>query len=147
MSRSDYSDDISQWDMIRWRGAVSSGIRGARGQKALREMLDALDNMPVKALIKNDLICEDGVCALGALAQKRGIDVSRVDPDDSQRVALLFGLSEAMVREIVYINDEASWFPETPKQRFNRVREWVAGQILEDASRMIDPTPQKESEG
>jgi hypothetical protein len=47
MSRSGYSDDHSEWDLIRWRGAVASAIRGKRGQAFLRELLVALDAMPV----------------------------------------------------------------------------------------------------
>jgi len=35
MSRSGYVDngDIEQWDLIRWRGAVASAIRGKRGEE------------------------------------------------------------------------------------------------------------------
>ncbi|KGC50992.1 hypothetical protein DO66_5867 [Burkholderia pseudomallei] len=36
MSRSGYSDDCGGWSLIRWRGAVNSAIKGARGQKFLR---------------------------------------------------------------------------------------------------------------
>ena len=32
MSRSGYSDGLDEWAMIRWRGAVKSAIRGARGR-------------------------------------------------------------------------------------------------------------------
>ena len=38
MSRSGYSDDLDNWDLIRWRGQVSSAIRGKRGQGFLREL-------------------------------------------------------------------------------------------------------------
>jgi hypothetical protein len=37
MSRSGYSDDLENWSLIRWRGAVASAIRGRRGQAFLRE--------------------------------------------------------------------------------------------------------------
>lgn len=37
MSRSGYTDEDDIWAMIRWRGAVTSAIRGKRGQQALRE--------------------------------------------------------------------------------------------------------------
>lgn len=55
MSRSGYSDDLDSWSMIRWRGAVTSATRGARGQAFFREMLAALDAMPEKKLIADDL--------------------------------------------------------------------------------------------
>lgn len=32
MSRSGYSEDLDMWDLIRWRGAVKSALRGKRGQ-------------------------------------------------------------------------------------------------------------------
>jgi len=41
MSRSGYSDDCDVWALIRWRGAVKSAIRGARGQAMLRELIQA----------------------------------------------------------------------------------------------------------
>lgn len=58
MSRSGYSDDYDgdNWDLIRWRGAVTSAIRGKRGQAFLREALAALDAMPEKQLIAGDLV-------------------------------------------------------------------------------------------
>ena len=31
MSRSGYEDGLEMWDLIRWRGAVASAIRGKRG--------------------------------------------------------------------------------------------------------------------
>lgn len=42
MSRSGYSEELDQWDLIRWRGQVASAIRGKRGQAFLRAMLAAL---------------------------------------------------------------------------------------------------------
>ena len=56
MSRSGYSDDLETWQLIKWRGQVMSAIRGKRGQKFLRELLAALDAMPKKILITEDLI-------------------------------------------------------------------------------------------
>lgn len=57
MSRSGYSEDCdNDWSLIRWRGAVKSAIRGKRGQALLKEMLEALDAMPVKRLIRGELV-------------------------------------------------------------------------------------------
>lgn len=135
MSRSGYCDDIDPWDLIRWRGAVQSAIRGKRGQAFLKEMLEAIDSLPSKRLTKDVLISQDGeVCALGAVAAKRGIDVSILDPEDPERVAEVFGISQALAREIVYENDEGGW-GETDENRFDRVREWVARQIQMDGGK------------
>lgn len=135
MSRSGYYDDgDDQWAHIRWRGMVASATRGKRGQTLLRDMLSALDAMPEKKLIANDLVATDGcVCALGALGKARGIDMADVDPEDSERVASVFDIADPLAREIVYINDEYGPHKETPEDRFQRVRRWVAKQIKPEA--------------
>lgn len=132
MSRSNYSEgwDLDQWDLIRWRGAVVSAIKGTRGQKLLREMAAALDAMPVKELIAEQLKCEDGVCAMGAVAQARGMDVSAIDPEDPDAVAEAFSIAPALAREISYVNDEWGYKP-TPADRWKTVRKWVAEQIAQ----------------
>ncbi len=135
MSRSGYSDDydLGQWSFICWRGAVTSAIRGRRGQAFLREMLDAMDALPEPKLIAHELETADSVCAIGTVGRKRGIDMTGLDPEDSSTVAGKFGISDALAREIVYINDEAAcYYPhreETPEMRFFRVRKWVIKQF------------------
>lgn len=130
MSRSGYSDDYDQWSLIRWRGAVASAIRGKRGQALLREMLAALDAMPEKALIARDFLdAERDVCALGAVAVKRGMELSQLDPDDREGTAEAFGVADALTAEIVYENDEGGRYGETPQDRWKRVRAWVASNI------------------
>lgn len=127
MSRAHYSYELDQWDLIRWRGAVASAIRGKRGQALLREMRDAMDAMPEKRLISHDLVNEDGErCALGCVAVARGIDVSRVDPEEPEQVAAAFGVSEALVREIAFENDE---YGRTPEERFTDMRKWIERRI------------------
>lgn len=128
MSRSGYSDDCEdQWALIRWRGAVKSAMRGKRGQAFLRETAAALDAMPSKELAANALRTDSGAyCTLGAVGRARGLDLSEIDPYDIETVAFRFGLSEALAREVVYQNDEGSWFNETPSQRWQRMRKWVS---------------------
>lgn len=139
MSRSGYSDDYdwdqeSRWANIRWRGQVASAIRGKRGQKMFKDMLAALDALPEKKLIKNELDCTDGVCALGALGRMRGMDMSKLDPDNSDQVSAAFDIADQLAREIVYMNDEGSWYNEKPEDRFARMRQWVSG-CIKDASK------------
>lgn len=139
MSRSGYSDDIDGWDLIRWRGAVTSAIKGKRGQAFLQEMLAALDAMPNKVLIAESLVEEDGaVCAMGAVALKRGIDVSDVDPYDREEVAQTFGISPAMAAEIAYANDDGSWRHVTPEERWIRMREWVVAHVQAERAVSLD---------
>jgi len=130
MSRSGYHDDCEGWDLIRWRGAVKSAIRGKRGQEFLREMIAALDAMPEKVLIAKELITPTGdVCAMGAVAKQRGLDVKEVDPEEREEVAKALNLSPAMVSEIAYLNDEWLW-DETPQQRWIRMRAWAEKQLV-----------------
>lgn len=108
MSRSGYTDDIDDnWRHIMWRGAVNSAIRGSRGQAFLRELIAALDAMPEKRLASESLVTADGeFCTLGVVGAARGMDMSTLDPEDWHQVAKAFGLAQAMVREIVFENDE-----------------------------------------
>jgi hypothetical protein len=123
MSRSGYSDDLSNWELIMYRGAVSSAIRGKRGQTLLRELAVALDAMEPKRLITDELQSHGEYCALGVVGKHRGINMQRIDPHDSDRVAKSFDISNALACEIASINDD--WGMETPEKRWRRVRDWV----------------------
>jgi len=129
MSRSGYSEDLDDWDLIRWRGQVASAIRGKRGQKLLKDLLAALDAMPEKELIAEELEAEDGaVCALGCLGKARGLNMSNLDPEDPDQVAVAFDIAPQLAQEIVYENDEGR-YGETPQQRWTRMRAWVASRV------------------
>lgn len=133
MGRSGYDDggDYDSWDAIRWRGAVLAAIRGKRGQAFLREMLMALDIMPEKQLINEDLERSDGaVCALGSVGKIRSLNMSDLDPYDYEIIAKQFGIARSLAQEIMWENDEAVYYKyETPKQRFTRMRSWVVSKI------------------
>lgn len=131
MSRSGYVDDLDNWSLICWRGAVASAIRGQRGQKLLRELAEAMDAMPEKHLIAHELESNGEVCALGAVAKVRGIDVSIIDPDDPYQVSASFDIANALAQEIVFENDEGTYRDETPEQRWQRMRQWVAKNLEE----------------
>jgi hypothetical protein len=132
MSRSGYIED---WDGDDWqyalcRGRVVRAFRGKRGQAFLKEMLAALDAMPEKRLIAHDLETSDGaVCAIGSVGKARGVDMSKLDPEDADTVAGTFGIAPSMAREIVYENDEGGIHNETPEDRFIRIRKWVVREI------------------
>lgn len=139
MSRSGYSEDLDNWDLIRWRGAVKSAIRGKRGQAMLRELLAALDAMPVKELIAENLVDADGCyCTLGVLGAARGLDLASIDAEDPHSVAEAFGIPRALAAEIEYENDDGGpWLPhhhtEAPAARWARMRRWVAKHLKDDA--------------
>jgi hypothetical protein len=132
-NRSGYTDDVDNWAALKWRGAVTSAIRGRRGQAFLREMLEALDKLPSRRLINREMESVEGeVCALGALGRQRGLDLVTLDPRDSREVAATFNVALALACEIMYVNDEdvGYWREETPEARWQRVRNWIAGQIM-----------------
>lgn len=146
MSRSGYSDDED--DMLalyRWRGQVASAIRGKRGQAFLRDLAMALDAMPVKRLISNELISEPpafippaianrvppAVCAIGSLGVVRGVDLKSLDPENYDAIADKFGIAHQLVQEVEFMNDEYSYKIETPEQKWERMREWVRANIRE----------------
>jgi hypothetical protein len=130
MGRAGYYDDCdNDWSLIMWRGAVASSIKGKRGQAFLKDLLEALDAMPVKELVYHDLKNDQGVCALGCIGTKREIDLETLDPEDWNGLSKTFNIAEPLVREIEYINDEANTRTESPNARWERVRAWVASQI------------------
>ena len=109
MSRSGYSEDDGDDPLAhgRWRGAVMSTIRGAKGQAFLREALAALDAMPDKRLVSKELKTVEGeFCTLGAVGAARGIDLSAIDPEDYDQVAAAFGVNPKLAQEIMWENDE-----------------------------------------
>lgn len=132
MSRSGYSDDLDEWAVIRWRGAVASAIRGKRGQAFLREMAAAMDAMPDKHLIGDEIADEYGsVCAIGSVAKARGrLNVSSIDPTNHDAIAYIFDISPALVAEIAYENDKI-WYSET--HRWQHVRKWIDTNLFSEA--------------
>lgn len=125
---------------------------GRAGQAKLREIREALLALPEKRLISRRLADESGgVCAVGALALKRGTDAGEdravvverlarkiteetVEWDswevDRQTlgVANELGVRQTMAIELAYINDVDPW--ETPVQRYERILAWVESLIM-----------------
>lgn len=129
MGRSGYTESCEGWELIRWRGAVTSAIRGKRGQKFLAKLLAALDAMPEKRLIEEELEQDGEVCALGCIGKAAGLDLSTFDPEEHERLGLAFDISPKLIQEIEYINDESGGWPATPEKRFEDVRKWVLSQL------------------
>jgi hypothetical protein len=107
-----------------WRGQVLNSIRGKRGQALIKDLRDALDEMPVKRLITNDLIRDGEVCALGSVGIKRRVEnLEKLDPEDYDNLANVFNVAKPLIREIEYENDEGR-YNETPEERWRRMRNW-----------------------
>ena len=112
MSRSGYSDDCDNLEL--WHAAVNRAMKDKRGQKALQEIVEALDKMPEKKLIQGSFTV-GGFCTLGALAQYRNIDVSDFNPEENdgevwpvnrKTVSARLDIAPSMVAEIMFMNDE-----------------------------------------
>jgi hypothetical protein len=132
VSRSGYSDDYDgeAAALNLYRGTVLRATKGKRGQEFFKALVDALDAMPEKKLIANDLETPEGaVCAIGALGRARNIPMSDLDPDEADRVAERFNIAQCLAREVVYMNDEWGRHDETPETRWVRMREWAERQI------------------
>lgn len=135
VSRSGYTDDCYGPELAMYRGVIASATRGRRGQSFFRELVAALDAMPVKRLISGDLETEEGdVCALGCLAKRRG--VTTLEPDDvtdHDKLGATFDIAHQLAAEVMYENDEGFHsYPhreETPEERWARMRKWAAEQI------------------
>ncbi len=136
MSRSGYSCNLIPWDLIRWRGAVNSAMRGRRGQSFLRKLIAALDSLPDKRLISTNFQSDCGVCALGAVAQANDLDVADLEPAedaydnevDQDMVAERFGIARALACETMFVNDEAHCYRtdvDQDQHRWQVVRNWA----------------------
>lgn len=132
MSRSGYTNDCdSDWACICYRGAVNASIKGKRGQKLLRALLQALDEMPNKRLISGEFEIEGDYCALGTLGAKLGMPIKDFDPEDYDEISRVFDIAPSLAREIMDENDNNAWQP-TPEQRWVRMRAWVNNQIARE---------------
>jgi hypothetical protein len=107
---------------------VDRTIAGRKGQAFLRDLLQALDEMPEKRLIVDALESSGEVCAIGALGRSRGVKMDDLDPHEPEAVAKSFGISTMLAQEVVYENDERH-YRQTPEERWIRMREWVQSHI------------------
>ncbi len=127
MSRSGYTYDGDPLDTGRWRAIIASATRGKRGQVFFKALVEALDELKEKKLIKGNLKDESGcVCALGALAMVRGVDPNNLDTYDYPELGKTFNIAPQLAQEVMEENDRGNL---TPELRWQLVREWAAKQI------------------
>ncbi len=154
--RLNYSDDEDRpGQFALWDANCRRSIRGKAGQLALRELEVALVTMPEKRLVKDVLVTDDGdVCAVGAYARHKGLDLSKFDPEEeADQVGVEAGMPPLVAWEVVALNDihldtvwEVALGPlarhdatykggipfirdMTPEERYTRVLEWVRAKI------------------
>lgn len=145
MSRSGYVDDCENLAM--WRGQVASATRGKRGQAFFRDLIEALDAMPEKRLIRSPHITitdewgerpvdslgsRDGnVCVLGALAKHRNLPVLEIDAGDCHKLGDTFDIAHQLAAESMFMNDEY-FDTSSPETRWLKMREWAVKQLTKE---------------
>jgi len=130
----DDDDECPSLDGLR-EGWVQNAIRGGRGQRFLRDLVDALDALPTPELSSGAL--EDPAtgccCAFGAVRRLRGPEEVRLwfDPAEEDRppddLAVPFDVSWALAWRVVQVNEERSCSNSEPdrRRRWADVRDWA----------------------
>lgn len=137
MSRCGYGDYEPDYDNAAalWERSVKNALCGRRGQAFLRELGAALEALPVKRLIANSFVEDGEVCALGALATHRRVDMSDLDPDDyylAEEAANRLGIARCLAAEVMWLNDELSPRDETPERRYERMLRWTRENLTDN---------------
>jgi hypothetical protein len=116
-----------------WQANIERAVKGKRGQAFFRSLVEALDGMPEKRLVAEELeTTEGGVCALGCLGKARGVPLDGVDTEDHDKLGAMFNVAPLLAREVMFQNDDDFGYArveETPEQRWTRMRAWAADQI------------------
>ncbi len=136
MSRISYSEDEDypgQFNL--WQANCRRSLRGKQGQEELRLLRDALLAIPDKRLIHGSLVSEDGeVCAIGAYAKHKGLDLQKFDPEDeTDAVGIEAGMPKLVAWKVVEMNDMELGSHVSPEDRYTRMLNWVENQ-LEDTN-------------
>jgi hypothetical protein len=132
VSRISYSDDEDypgQFEL--WQANCRRSLRGKEGQAELLVLREALLAIPDKRLIVNLLTDEEGgVCAIGAYAKRKGLDLAKYDPEyATDEVGIEAGMPAMAAWKIVEMNDmELSHV--TPEKRYERMLAWIDSQQL-----------------
>lgn len=158
--RIDWTDDEERpGQFALWDANCLRSIKGKVGQRELRELEAALLALPSKRLVQGTLADDDDVCAIGAYAKHKGVDISRFDPEDeSDGVGIAAGMPPLVAWKVVAMNDlhfdtvwEVAHGPiqrghgqyqggipyvrdMTPEERYERMLAWVRKQFIEGNS-------------
>jgi hypothetical protein len=127
-----------------WHANLRRAMQSKRGRAFLRELLEALDALPQKRLIRGAMEQSGEVCALGAVGLKRCMDLDGLDSRDHDQIADAFGIRSMLAQEIAYWHDQGmeacllgltdggGWTESTPEDRFTFVRAWVVARLGEN---------------
>lgn len=129
--RINYTEDedfTGQFDL--WQANCERSARGRQGRQELAQLRDALLAMPDKRLILGSLEDEEGgVCAIGAYAKHKGMDLSKFDPDsDTDEVGIAGGMPKLVAWKVVSMNDHELDHL-TPEKRYEQMLAWVESKL------------------
>ena len=144
MSRAMEGDGDSPFCLL-WPSIAKRATEGKRGQKLLKELEDALLELPDKRLISGAFAHGGEVCALGSVAVKRKVAagvtrhqaLSEVadefvneyeDQLDHEETGLRLKMSKVLAWEIMFANDDHG-SKATPEERYQYVLKWVQDRI------------------
>jgi len=136
MSRISYSDEEDfPGQFALYQANCERSLRGREGQAQLRELRAALLALPDKRLIHGLLEDEEGgVCAIGAYAKHKGLDLSKFDVDyDTDEVGIAGGMPALVAWKVVEMND-LQWDYLTPEKRYEKMLAWVESKLNVDSA-------------
>ena len=134
----DEEDYQGQFDL--WHANCRRSINGRKGQKALRELEQALLAMPDKRIYPDILVAPNGaVCAIGSLMVQKKIDagMSRKEavavcaqtyPEETEDAGVEVGIPRMVAWSIAIENDN-DWRVRTPKELYTHMLNWVQERI------------------
>jgi hypothetical protein len=135
ISWSDDEEHPGQSDL--WQANCRRSLNGRAGQSELRALREALLKLPDKRLSQGSLVDEEGdVCAIGAYAKAKGLDLNQFDPEEeTDAVGIEAGMPPLVAWKVVEMNDvefashSHSFSPISPEQRYSKMLAWVESQI------------------
>jgi hypothetical protein len=140
MTRLYYDDDLDPSREGLVAGALRSAVRGKRGQRFIRDLVQALDALPSPELAAGALEDEDTecCCAFGAVRRFRGSDAVPLwfDPMEEDltpdHLAEPFNVSETLAWAVVQVNEDGMTGNDvsTRRHRWNVVKDWAIRQLI-----------------
>jgi hypothetical protein len=150
----DYDETFpGQWQL--WEASLERAMSGRRGQQSLRDLEQALLELPEKRLISGRLANEGEVCVVGALVAHRRVadgetreqvlsSLEQMIPEEDQwgytdeweaeqetiLQAESVGLSLTIACTLSQLNDD--FYKATPEERYEKVLAWVRARIIEE---------------
>lgn len=136
-----------------WEHALEMAMSGKRGQQALRDLEQALIELPEKVLIEGRLSDGENVCTVGALVAHRRVQRGEARSDVLMNLCMQTGedpdwidsweAEEATINEarsvdvaltiaceLAALNDD--FYRATPEERYKQVLAWVRERIIEE---------------